>query len=117
VFDTEIVCEPGSATGRKYVSGSEPFALGHYAGDPIYPGMLTLELMLQLADRLLLSEAGRQPGRTLIARAQYLDMVKPGDELEINAAVRKRTERRLQIYVRVSVAGIPKTRATIEYEL
>lgn len=113
----ELNFETDRATGRKYVSGSEPFALGHYAGNPIFPGVLSLQLMLDLSDALFRQNGLPQPTKMRITRTQYLDMVRPGDVLEVEVDIKKRDEKQISVSARVSSAGVPKARGTFSYEL
>lgn len=104
------------ALACKHVSGSEPFALGHYPGNPIYPGVQALQLMLDLSRHLLRHEGQGAPTRIRITRTQYLDMVRPGDVLEIEARIGKRSAGQIRIAAHISASGVLKTRGTFDYE-
>lgn len=104
------------ARACKHVSGSEPFALGHYAGNPIFPGVQSLQLMLELSGGLLRLEGKGAPRRTRITRTQYLDVIRPGDVLEIEVEFGKRDEAEIRINARINAGGVLKTRGTFDYE-
>ncbi len=85
------------AVGIKNVTINEPFFQGHYPGQPIMPGVLTLEAMAQLAGLLL---SGRLEHTGKVAVLLSMDGVKmrrpvrPGDQLILEAEtirVRSRT--------------------------
>lgn len=117
MFLEEFNCGTDHATARKYVSGSEPFALGHYAGNPIFPGVLSLQLMLDLSDALVRQNGLTDPIKLHVKRTQYLDMIRPGDVLDIEADISKRSEKHITVSARVTSAGVPKVRGTFSYEL
>lgn len=116
MFLEQFSCGVDHASGRKYVSGSEPFALGHYAGNPIFPGVLSLQLMLDLSDALMRQNGLPHPTKLHVKRTQYLDMVRPGDILEIEADISKRTEKLITVSAKVTSGGVPKVRGTFSYE-
>lgn len=65
--------------GLKHVSGSEPFVTGHYPDYVIYPGVMSLELILEL----LREKYGKFLEGYKIKRLQYVSQISPGDVLEI----------------------------------
>ena len=85
------------AVGIKNVTINEPFFQGHYPGQPIMPGVLTLEAMAQLSG-LLLSRRLEHTGKVAVLlsmdRVKMRRPVRPGDQLIIEAEtlhVRSRT--------------------------
>ncbi len=87
-----------AAAGTRRIDPADPVFAGHFPGEPIYPGVLQLEIMGQLGLCLFgLLRNGRRtveptdrPGgvRALkIHHATFLEAVRPGDELEIVARV------------------------------
>lgn len=95
---TEIGLQPRSIRGRAHVAEDDPVFRGHFPGDPIYPGVLQLEMVGQLGLCLmhfLLS------GRTEIAPetrpanvralkihgAQFFAPIAPGSEVTILSRV------------------------------
>ena len=67
-----------------HVSGTTPFALGHYPEDPIYPGVLSLGCMQALATEYVqrLKRFDMEP--TGIKRVSYLAQIRPGDKLDVS---------------------------------
>jgi 3-hydroxymyristoyl/3-hydroxydecanoyl-(acyl carrier protein) dehydratase len=87
-----------SIAGTRRIDPADPLFRGHFPGDPIYPGVLQLEIMGQLGLCLLsLLKGGQNVGvpkddprqaRALkIHHAIFLAAIRPGDELTILAKV------------------------------
>lgn len=71
-----------------YVDPDREIFKGHFPGDPVLPGVYTVEIMAQTADILILScarYAGKVPLFLSINQARFLSKIKPGDTLEIHA--------------------------------
>ncbi|MGB4213323.1 MAG: 3-hydroxyacyl-ACP dehydratase FabZ [Dethiobacteria bacterium] len=82
---------PGkSATGYKNVTINEPFFQGHFPGEPIMPGVLIVEALAQVGAVALLSaeeSAGKLALFAGINRFRFKLPVRPGDRLELEAAL------------------------------
>lgn len=99
---------------KKYVSGSEPFVIGHYPSNAIFPGVLLLDLMMDAA-RTLVQKIHRKPSRvSRVKRIQFLEMVKPGDILDISASLKKGSESGCLIDCAVQSGNSRKARGTME---
>jgi len=76
-----------SAIGIKNVTANEPQFLGHFPGNPVFPGVLMIEGMAQTAGVICLRMAGFV-GRPVsvyfltIDKAKFRRAVTPGDTLE-----------------------------------
>ena len=86
-----------SAIGIKNVSVNEPQFLGHFPGNPVFPGVLLIEGMAQTAGAVcVLSQmGGDQPKRVYfltIDKAKFRRPVVPGDTVEyhVKKIARKR---------------------------
>lgn len=93
LFVDEIaeVTERG-ATARRKVREDESFFEGHYPGNPIMPGVLLCEAVFQTGAIFLVKQiageaTGRTPVLTRIKDARFKNIVRPGDELVIQAAL------------------------------
>ena len=93
---TEIDVTGECIRGRRRIAPDDPVFVGHFPGEPIYPGVLQLETMGQMGLCLMYFNA---TGSTYIAEsatprrvralkvhhALFLAEVLPGDELEVIA--------------------------------
>ncbi len=86
------VTDTGARASRT-IRAEEPQFEGHYPGNPIMPGVLLCEAVFQagavfLARKLGVTAVGRTDLNPVLARirdAKFKSMVKPGDELVIEA--------------------------------
>jgi 3-hydroxyacyl-[acyl-carrier-protein] dehydratase len=82
---------PGLATGVKCVSLADDCFVDHFPGHPVMPGALILEALAQLGGVLVeatMREAGRDDLHallTMVHRAKFRRLVRPGDRLELEA--------------------------------
>jgi 3-hydroxyacyl-[acyl-carrier-protein] dehydratase len=80
--------------GYKNVTINEPFFQGHFPGDPVMPGVLTLESMGQVASILAMANLGdKLEGKivflTGVEKARFRRPVRPGDRLVTRAELVK----------------------------
>lgn len=80
---------PEAASGVKCVSLSDDVFVDHFPGYPVMPGALILEALAQLGG-VLVEATLRQRGRadlhallTMVDKAKFRKMVRPGDRLEL----------------------------------
>src|SRR5215475_3738663 len=75
----------------KNVTVNEPFFQGHFPGNPIMPGVLTVEAMAQAGAVLLLTEFPDRNEKlvffTGIEKARFRKPIVPGDQLRIEVTV------------------------------
>lgn len=68
-----------------YIDPEREIFKGHFPGDPVLPGVYTVENMAQTADILILSTeryAGKVPLFLGVDNVKFLSKIKPGDTLE-----------------------------------
>jgi len=79
----------------KNVTINEPFFNGHFPGNPIMPGVLIIESMAQAAGMLAHLDAELEGRRgdlyflVKIDNARFTQVIKPGDQLELDVIQRR----------------------------
>ena len=83
--------EPGEyAIGYKCVTYREDFFAGHFPGQPVMPGVLTIEALAQVGAVAILSKEefkGKKAFFGGINKCKFRGMVKPGDKLKLELHV------------------------------
>ncbi|TAL27787.1 MAG: 3-hydroxyacyl-ACP dehydratase FabZ [Nitrospirae bacterium] len=90
MVDRIIELEPNTrAVGIKNVTINEPFFQGHFPGNPIMPGVLTVEAMAQIAGVLAFGSGvqGNAVFFMSIEKAKFRKPVVPGDQLRMEIKV------------------------------
>ena len=96
-IDEVIEVNETSATARRVVRADEPQFEGHYPGNPIMPGVLLCEAVFQTAAVYMISQkcdddadaTNKTPVLARISDAKFKQMVKPGDEIVIEATYKE----------------------------
>lgn len=85
--------KPGEkAAGLKNVTINEPFFQGHFPGEPIMPGVMIVEALAQVGAVAVLSMPENENKLALftgINNFRFKQMVKPGDQLELEIEMTK----------------------------
>ena len=85
--------------GIKNVSINEPYFLGHFPGNPIFPGVLMIEGMAQTAGVLCIAATSSTQPKSVyfltIDKAKFRKPVLPGDTIEYHMT---RTARRKNMW-------------------
>ena len=110
LVDAVMEHEPGSRmVAVKNVTVNEEYFQGHFPGTPLMPGVMMIESLAQVATLLLLSDDshdGVSNARAVLRRvenAKFRRQVLPGDQLNLEVVVRKRTTEEAVVY------GVAKT--------
>ena len=85
-----LISEEKRAIGIKNVTINEPFFQGHFPGNPVMPGILILEAMVQTSGVVIRDVTGTKTDLTFlksISKAKFRKPVMPGDRLMINTAL------------------------------
>ena len=113
---------PEVARGLKCVSLAEDVHEHHFPGYPIFPGALTLEAMAQLGGVLLEATMRQQRGTddlhailTIVERAKFRQMVRPGDRLELEARALRASELGGQVEATAMIDGARAAEATLSF--
>ncbi len=106
------------AVGVKNVTFNEPYFQGHYPRHPIMPGVLIIEAMAQLGG-LLLSQKLEHTGKVAVLlsldNVKFRRPVSPGDQLILEANVKRLRSRTGDVWCRALVAGELAAQAHIRF--
>jgi beta-hydroxyacyl-ACP dehydratase FabZ len=94
--------------GIKNVAANEPYFQGHFPGNPVMPGVLQLEAMAQTGG-ILMKQLAADPGGTTffltVDKAKFRKVVRPGDQLRIEANIVNLRARSAKFQGRILVDG------------
>ncbi len=101
LVDRIMVLEPGNKiTGVKNVAMSEDFLEFHFPKNPIMPGIMLLEALVQLSGWL---DAASSDFRkwflvSRVLKCSFYSLVRPGDQVELTVSVGPAPSHDLKIY-------------------
>ena len=116
LVDRIEITHPGkSLTAIKNLTMNEPFFQGHFPGQPVVPGVLSLEIMAQAGSFLMLRQV-KEPLRknlffTTVEKAKFKKPMIPGDQLTINVDLIKKKLNLCKFHGRCFVNGDQKAEA------
>lgn len=91
LVDRILELEPGKrAVGIKNVTANEPQFTGHFPGNPVFPGVLTLEALAQVCAVAMLSlpeNKGKLGVYAGVDEVRFKRMVVPGDTLRMEIEI------------------------------
>ena len=95
LIDKIQINEPGiSLTAMKNTTINEPYFQGHFPGQPIMPGVLSLEMMAQAGSFLMLNQVDDPLTKnmffTTVEKAKFKKPIIPGDQLTVNVDLIKK---------------------------
>ncbi|HYA41452.1 MAG TPA: 3-hydroxyacyl-ACP dehydratase FabZ family protein [Syntrophobacteraceae bacterium] len=121
LVDRIMAFDPGNKiTGLKNVAMSEDFLEFHFPKNPIMPGIMLLEALVQLSGWL---EAASSDFRkwflvSRILKCSFYGFVLPGDQVELNVSVAPAPSQGLKVYSgSARVNGKRKIKAEFQGEL
>ncbi len=116
MFSQEPVLAAEQASAVYHVSGSAPFALGHYPGDPVFPGVMSLKCMRILSEALFSHiHPDVELGNIKLKRVSFVDIVRPGDVLTVTAEVKKAKDGELHLQSLIEVDGAAKSKSVFVF--
>ena len=90
----EIIEQGGSLIALKNLTINEPFFQGHFPGQPVMPGVLSLEIMAQAGSFLMLSQVVDPLSTNMffstVEKAKFRKPVVPGDQLVVHMTLIKK---------------------------
>ena len=100
LIDRIEITEPGERLiALKNMTVNEPFFQGHFPGQPVMPGVLSLESMAQATAFLMLHELDDPLKKNMfisgVDKVRYRRLITPGDTLNINI---KLVSKKLTLY-------------------
>ena len=118
LVDRVLECDVEKQTivGVKNVTVNEPFFQGHFPGMPVMPGVLQLEAMAQTGGVLIgrvTREEGVTPYFMTIDKVKFRRVVKPGDQMRIEAQITHLRAKVAKIKARVLVDGVVASQAEL----
>jgi 3-hydroxyacyl-[acyl-carrier-protein] dehydratase len=108
--DRLTTLNPGeSGEGEFTVRGDEPFLRGHFPGEPIFPGVLLVEAVAQLAGVVAQSHPKIPPltnlKLTALRNVKILGTARPGEIIQFEAHITCRLGNLVQAQAIARVAG------------
>jgi len=108
--DRLLSLEPGkTGVGEYQVRGHEPFLAGHFPGQPLFPGVLLVEAVAQLAGTVAQSDPHLEPLSELKLSAlrgvKIQGTAKPGQVIRLEARITGRLGNLIQAQGSASVEG------------
>lgn len=94
-IDEIIEHDSNRLVAKRTIRGDEPQFEGHYPGNPIMPGVLLCEATFQAAAVLLVKRmegedlSAKTPILARISDARFKQMVRPGDNVEIEVSYKE----------------------------
>jgi 3-hydroxyacyl-[acyl-carrier-protein] dehydratase len=121
LIDEVVELEPGErVVARKTVRPDEWYLTGHFPGNPIMPGVLMIEALAQAGAVAVLSLEENRDKLALFAGiddVRFKRVVRPGDELTLECAIRSARRRIGRGDARASVNGELAVRGVLTFAL
>ncbi len=113
MVDRVLELREDGCAAMKNISYSEPCFIGHFPGQPVFPGVLIIEALAQTCAIWLKQKAEGTPVFAEIREARFLRMVRPGDQLRLEIRMIERERSRYTFETAASVDGVTVCRAAL----
>ncbi len=95
LIDRIEITEPGERLiALKNMTINEPFFQGHFPGQPVMPGVLSLEIMAQAGSFLMLSQVEDPLSTNMffssVEKTKFRKLIVPGDQLMVHMTLVKK---------------------------
>ena len=95
LIDRIEITEPGERLiALKNMTINEPFFQGHFPGQPVMPGVLSLEIMAQAGSFLMLSQVEDPLSTNMffssVGKTKFRKPIVPGDQLKVHMTLVKK---------------------------
>ena len=95
LIDRIEITEPGKRLNAlKNMTINEPFFQGHFPGQPVMPGVLSLEIMAQAGSFLMLSQVEDPLSTNMffsaVEKTKFRKPIVPGDQLMVHMTLAKK---------------------------
>tara|TARA_B100000575_G_scaffold40336_1_gene27947 strand:- start:325 stop:789 length:465 start_codon:yes stop_codon:yes gene_type:complete len=95
LIDRIEITEPGERLiALKNMTINEPFFQGHFPGQPVMPGVLSLEIMAQAGSFLMLSQVEDPLSTNMffstVEKTKFRKPIVPGDQLMVHMTLEKK---------------------------
>ncbi len=95
LIDRIEITEPGKRLiALKNMTINEPFFQGHFPGQPVMPGVLSLEIMAQAGSFLMLSQVEDPLSTNMffssVEKTKFRKTIVPGDQLMVHMTLAKK---------------------------
>jgi len=122
LFIDRVISVEGAkrAVAVKNVSVNEPVFQGHWPEDPVFPGVLQVEALAQLAGVLLmrkLSHTGKRAMIVAIEHVKFRAVVRPGDQLRLECKTLEDRGGYAKVYGKAMVNNKITSAATLKFLL
>ncbi len=122
LFLDRVVSVDGAkrAVAIKNISVNEPIFQGHWPEDPVFPGVLQVEALAQLAGVLLmrkLSHTGKRAMIVAIEHVKFRQVVRPGDQLRLECETLEDRGGYAKVYGKAMVNNKVASAATLKFLL
>ncbi len=112
LVDRVIAYEPcKTLVAIKNVTFNEHFFQGHFPGHPVMPGVLIIEALAQASGLLVQLSIAHNPDQKAlfylvkVDKARFLQVVKPGDQMELHVTQKRMIRNMGQYLVHAKVEG------------